>query len=128
MFFQVTLAFAEGSEACGSAGQGRRRKSRSPYAKRLSAGEGIKKVAKALGVGLSAPGTQPPLPLGDGEYVPQAAPLERGPTGVIPGSQYQSQRQQRRYSPWVPSATLCPLWRGAGNGEAALRLGIQICW
>jgi HEAT repeat protein len=25
-------------------------------------------------------------------YVPQATPLERGPTGVIPGSQYQSQR------------------------------------
>jgi HEAT repeat protein len=34
-------------------------------------------------------------------YVPQATPLERGPTGVIPGSQYQSQRPEETLMPEV---------------------------
>jgi hypothetical protein len=34
-------------------------------------------------------------------YVPQATPLERGPTGVIPGSQYQSQRPDEALMPEV---------------------------
>ena len=34
-------------------------------------------------------------------YVPQATPLERGPTGVIPGSQYQSQRPDETLMPEV---------------------------
>jgi HEAT repeat protein len=34
-------------------------------------------------------------------YVPQATPLERGPTGVIPGSQYQSQRPDEVLMPEV---------------------------
>jgi hypothetical protein len=34
-------------------------------------------------------------------YVPQATPLERGPTGVIPGSQYQSQRPDDELMPEV---------------------------
>ena len=34
-------------------------------------------------------------------YVPQATPLERGPTGVIPGSQYQSQRPDDALMPEV---------------------------
>ena len=32
-------------------------------------------------------------------YVPQATPLERGPTGVIPGSQYQMQKPDETLSP-----------------------------
>ena len=32
-------------------------------------------------------------------YVPQATPLERGPTGVIPGSQYQMQRPDEALAP-----------------------------
>jgi HEAT repeat protein len=35
-------------------------------------------------------------------YVPQATPLERGPTGVIPGSQYQTQRPDEALTPEVP--------------------------
>ena len=35
-------------------------------------------------------------------YVPQATPLERGPTGVIPGSQYQMQRPDEGVMPEVP--------------------------
>jgi HEAT repeat protein len=34
-------------------------------------------------------------------YVPQATPLERGPTGVIPGSQYQMQRPDEALMPEV---------------------------
>jgi HEAT repeat protein len=34
-------------------------------------------------------------------YVPQATPLERGPTGVIPGSQYQAQRPDEALMPEV---------------------------
>jgi HEAT repeat protein len=34
-------------------------------------------------------------------YVPQATPIERGPTGVIPGSQYQSQRPDDTLMPEV---------------------------
>ncbi len=36
-------------------------------------------------------------------YVPQATPLERGPTGVIPGSHYQSQRPDETLMPEVAS-------------------------
>jgi hypothetical protein len=35
-------------------------------------------------------------------YVPQATPLERGPTGVVPGSQYQLQRPDESIMPEVP--------------------------
>jgi HEAT repeat protein len=35
-------------------------------------------------------------------YVPQATPLERGPTGVVPGSQYQMQRPDENVMPEVP--------------------------
>ena len=35
-------------------------------------------------------------------YVPQATPLERGPTGVVPGSQYQTQRPDESLVPEVP--------------------------
>jgi HEAT repeat protein len=35
-------------------------------------------------------------------YVPQATALERGPTGVIPGSQYQTQRPDEALTPEVP--------------------------
>ena len=34
-------------------------------------------------------------------YVPQATPLERGPTGVVPGSQYQMQRPDESIMPEV---------------------------
>lgn len=35
-------------------------------------------------------------------YVPQATPIERGPTGVIPGSQYQMQRPDETLTPEAP--------------------------
>ncbi|MBV9537721.1 MAG: HEAT repeat domain-containing protein [Acidisphaera sp.] len=37
-------------------------------------------------------------------YVPQATPLERGPTGVIPGSQYQMQKPDETIMPEVPGS------------------------
>ncbi|WGF87785.1 HEAT repeat domain-containing protein [Marinivivus vitaminiproducens] len=37
-------------------------------------------------------------------YVPQATPLERGPTGVIPGSQFQMQRPDEDLMPEVPGS------------------------
>lgn len=35
-------------------------------------------------------------------YVPQATPLEQGPTGVVPGSQYQTRRPDESLMPEVP--------------------------
>ena len=37
-------------------------------------------------------------------YVPQATPLEQGPTGVIPGSQYQMRRPDEALMPELPAA------------------------
>jgi HEAT repeat protein len=37
-------------------------------------------------------------------YVPQATPLEQGPTGVVPGSQYQTRRPSSNLMPEVPGS------------------------
>jgi HEAT repeat protein len=37
-------------------------------------------------------------------YVPQATPIERGPTGVVPGTQYQMQKPDESVMPEVPGS------------------------
>lgn len=37
-------------------------------------------------------------------YVPQATPPERGPTGVVPGSQFQTRRPDPEFAPEVPGS------------------------